>query len=414
MASDIHLSDMPIDSPDWSGAGPLADIGDALERAGDGGVIVGFPEGRETPVFWRKTQADVSVAGTDNAPFRLHFGTMRDDGGVDPVGQGHPPLLRMSGAAFPTQVQPDPGGQPFVVLNDAKNLEVRGPSFEGSGAKGFFRLQGDGNGLIFSDVHARMAGRVIETEKGTRLRGVEIRDSSAYGLIRGFARFHDLSDAVFSGLDLDAGGVDGGGTRVCQIISIIKGTNLLFDRVHLRRAVNLINAEERGSTYIQGDGIVLEENTARARFIGCHARDMGDAGFDMKCDGIHFEGCSMRRCKYGVRVWRDNPENRLVMCTITDPAPRPRNAAACVWLGGQVTLEGCQLSTVPDSAAIRFGKGHETDTRVATMIGGSISTKAGGDVLAGEPGRLILDGVDLDGERISGTLEWTGRELIRR
>ncbi|MBV7410311.1 hypothetical protein [Maritimibacter sp. DP1N21-5] len=242
--------------------------------------------------------------------------------------------------------------------------------------------------------------------------GLEITRSSGYGLIRGFARFHDLSDALFADLDLDAAEIDGGGTRVCQIISIVAGQDLRFERVHLRNAVNAINAEERGSSYVQGDGVVLEEDTARATFVDCHARDFGDAGFDLKCDGVQLERCSMRRCKYGVRVWRDNPANLLDMCVISDPAPRPENAAACLWLGGQVTLRSCSLATVPEAAVIRFGEGPDTKTRVAHMIGGQIDTSRGGALLAGEAGRLILEDVVLDGTRYSGTAEWTGSRLV--
>ncbi|PRY26833.1 hypothetical protein CLV78_101935 [Aliiruegeria haliotis] len=394
----------------WDDPAPLSQLATALDQASDG-VLVGFPPNRDSPWFWDDTQAEALIAGTADRRFQLVFGQRVNSNGVEPAPRGHPPLLRRRRQPFPTQTRPDPTGKPFMVLKDPTYIDVSGPVYEGSGAQGMFRLSGDGNSLGFTGLHARMAGRVLDTEPGTRLTDLTIRDSSGYGLIRGFGRFHDLSDARFERLDLDAAGIDGGGTRVCQMIAVGKGQNLVFDGVHMRRAANLLDVEERGSTYVQGDGVVLEEETSNATFIDCHARDFGDAGFDMKCDGIRFERCSVAGCKYGVRVWRDNPANELLLCHISAPHPRPQNSAACIWLGGQVTMRDCVLHTLPDSAAIRFGKGHDTETRVATMIGGSIDTSAGGALLAGEPGTLVLQNVRLNGEPVTGEAIWTGAGL---
>lgn len=399
----------------WSGAERLDRLGPSLDgqRLDPGEtILIGFPEGREAPFFWRETVARITVSGSADQPARLAFGQIGEDGDLIAPTADTPAFFRQTGAAFPVQATPDPSGQPFLVLESPQALTLTGPRFDGAGAKGFFRISGRGQGVRITDVHARMAGRVIETEEGSAIDGLEVSRASGFGLIRGFARFHRLTNARFADLDLDAGGIDGGGTRVCQLVSVIAGDGLTFERVHLRRAVNLIDATARGSTYVQGDGIVLEEETANARFTDCHARDLGDAGFDLKCDGILLTRCSMRRCKYGVRVWRNNADNLLDMCVISDPAPRPKNAAACVWVGGQVTLRHCLLATVPDAAAIRFGMGPDTEDRMARMIGGRIDLSAGGALLAGEPGRLELDNVLIDGTPTSGTATWTGDRLI--
>lgn len=299
------------------------------------------------------------------------------------------------------------------MLQNPRQLLLSGPSFEGAGAKGFLRLAGRGKGVVLTDIHARMAGRAIETERDSVFEDVEISRSSGYGLIRGFVRFHNLSNARFLDLDLDAGGIDGGGTRVCQLISILAGRDLRFERVHLRRAVNVIDAEARGSSYVQGDGIVLEEGTSDVQFTDCHARDFGDAGFDLKSTGVNLLRCSTRRCKYGVRIWRNSSDNLLDMCVLSEPTFRPENAAACLWLGGQVTLRNCALTTGEKSAVIRFGRGPDTQQRLARMFGGRIDSGKG-QLLSGEPGQLDLVDVLLDGNPVTATAQWTGSRLVRR
>lgn len=417
MATTLHLTaDGTGNGASWAQARALSDFAQALTEAGgpDGALRIGFPQEREAPWFWKGTQAEAEVAGTRGRPFQLHFGLIGGEASLAPArpGTGYT-LLRRAAQPFPLQTRPDPNGKSFMTFKGCSDLEISGPSFEGAGAKGFFRFAGRGADITVRDLHARMAGRVLETAKGTVLNDVTIENCSGYGLIRGFARFHELSNARFRNLDLDAAHMDGGGKLVCQLISVVKGTNFLFEGVHLRNAANLIDAEARGSTFVQGDGIVLEEDTSNARFVNCHARDCGDAGFDLKCDGIQLESCSMSGCKYGVRVWRNSPGNLLSGCHISMPHPRPFNAAACIWLGGQVTLADCSLTPIHDTAAIRFGKGPDTTDRVAVMIGGAIDTRMGGDLLAGEPGRLEMHNVAINGEQITGTAIWTGRELLR-
>ena len=379
--------------------------------AGDAVIIV-TPRGRETYVPWRQTLADLPLSGTVDAPVAVTFATIGPDGDLDDTPAAYA-VARHTRTEFPRQAEPDPSGQPFLVLQNPTHARISGPHFFGAGAKGFFQIGGTARDLQFTHIDARFAGRVIETTDDSNINGLTISHSRVYGAIRGFARFHHLTDAVFSDLDLDGAGVDGGGTRVCQMIAVTAGTNLRFQNVYMRRAANLINALERGSTFVQGDGVVLEEETSAALFDNCHARDMGDAGFDMKCDGITLTRCSTARCKYGVRVWRARAENRITACHFADPKPRPQNAAACIWVGGRVSIDNSILKTAPDTAAIRFGKGPDTDQRQAVMTGGAIDLTAGGAMLAGEPGQLILNEVRVNGTPTTGVMRWTGDRLIR-
>ena len=379
--------------------------------AGDAVVIV-TPRGRETYFPWRKTLADLPMSGTVDAPASIRFATIGPDGDLDEAPAGYA-VARHTRTEFPRQAEPDPSGLPFLVLQSPSHARITGPHFFGAGAKGFYQIAGTARDLAFSNIDARFAGRVIETADNSNISGLLVSNSRVYGAIRGFARFHHLSDAEFSDLDLDGAGVDGGGTRVCQMIAVTAGTNLRFRNVYMRRAANLINALERGSTFVQGDGIVLEEETSASLFDNCHARDMGDAGFDMKCDGITLTRCSTARCKYGVRIWRAQAENRITACHFADPKPRPRNAAACLWVGGRVLIDNSILKTAFDTAAIRFGKGPDTDQPQAVMTGGAIDVTEGAALLAGEPGQLILNNVRLNGTPTTGVMRWTGDRLVR-
>ena len=398
-------------------AGQLDGFSSSLDAAnGPGGaVFMIFPSTRETFWAWEKTQARTSVTGAPDAPFLLAFVTSNPPLAESNFNLAPPPfpVLRHLRTDFPVRDMPDPSGLPFLVFENSAYLDVSGPFFHGAGAKGFYRIHGPAKQLRFHNIRAHMAGRVIETDDTAEIDGLSVSNCTAYGVIRGFARFHGLSNALFDTLDLDAAGVDGGGTRVCQLISVVRGTDLKFRNVHLRNGINLINAEERGSTYVQGDGVVLEEETSHASFENCHARDMGDAGFDLKCDGITLEQCSTARCKYGVRIWRARNENRLVSCHFSQPTPRPKNAAACLWVGGRASLEACHLKSAPGTSAIRFGKGPDTKERQVIMKGGDIDLSEGSTLLAGEPGQLVLDHVRLNGSLTTGIARWTGTELLR-
>lgn len=417
MARQIHLSSEAkkgASGESWAEARPLNRLTEALATAqADDELLVGFARDRENPWFWSETEAELSRSGLENRPVRLGFGFI---GGKGTVVSATPatgwPLLRRREEGWPRRTAPELQGPPFLRLNGSSYVLVSGPMAEGAPGTGLISLAGRIDSLTLRDIHLRNAGRGIETEDGAEVNRLSLTGCSAQGLGRGFARFHLLSNAVMRDLWLDAGLTDGGANRVVQLISVVAGENLRFENVTLRNAVSAIDADARGSGYVQGDGVVLEEGTRKARFFNCHAFDMGDAGFDLKCDGIEMSDCSARGCKYGVRIWRANPANRLSRMVIAAPRPRAQNAAACLWLGGMATLTDCRLSVGDESAAIRFGEGPDGPTRRITLIGGEIDTGFGGSFLAGEPGEAILQDVVLDGRRLTGRAVWDG-QMVR-
>ncbi len=257
---------------------------------------------------------------------------------------------------------------------------------------------------------------MIDTAKGSHVDGFELTDCSARGLIRGFARFRSLDNALFRDLDLDADFLDGGGGgAVCQLLSVSRGRNLRFERIRLANAVNALGgALERGSDYIQGDGIVLEEDTYDARIEDCHANDMGDGGFDLKTVGVQLIGCTATRCKLGIRIWSHHPDNLIEACQVREPVSRPGNeGGACIWLAGQVTLRDCVLEAAGNMPPFRFGKGGQEPERPAELRveGGRITKEPDTDLVKGAPGYLELVEVMLGDAVVSGRFFWTGSEL---
>lgn len=65
-------------------------------------------------------------------------------------------------------------------------------------------------------------------------------------------------------------------------------------------------AAERGCTYLQSDGLVLEQGTSNVQIPGLSSANLGGGGFDLKSDGVQLAGCSATGGKYGVRIWRQN------------------------------------------------------------------------------------------------------------
>lgn len=396
----------------WAQPLPLDALGDALAEARPGDdVLVGFARDRENPWFWHGTQARLSGSGLPDRPLRLSFGFRGDDGVVvapDPATGWA--LLRRTEAPWPSRTKPDLAGSPLLILDGASQISLSGPLASGAPGTGLIALSGAIDGLTIRDLHLRHGGRAIDSAEGSRLTGLHLEGCSGLGLGRGFARFHSLSHSLLRNLVLDAALTDGGETRVVQLIWVGAGEDLRFEHLRLRNAVSARGAMARGSGYVQGDGVVLEADTRNARFFNCHAEEMGDAGFDLKCDGVEMSDCSTRNCKYGVRIWRGGAENRLSRLSLSAPRARAENAGACLWMGGRAVLSDCLLRGGPDSAVIRFGKGLDGLTPGLRMTGGAVET-AGGSFLAGDPGEVILREVRVDGRRITGRALWDGREI---
>lgn len=407
------------DGSDWANAASFGTLTAMVAQAPPGqSVLLGFPDNRG-PLTWAGTQIRWNRGGEAEAPLRLEFGLVGPGAGFRrPDVPGAQPLLRMAGRDTGADGRPDTGGRPFVVFGpQSAHLQVSGPVYLKSGGGGFFNIDAGGpvRNLSFSGIHARRAGRVIETERGTVIEQLLVEQCSALGLIRGFARFFDLSQAEFRDLDLDADLLDGGGGAVCQILSVVRGTDLSFTNVRLARAVNSLAAEERGSTYIQGDGIVLEEETRRVRIDNCHAEDMGDGGFDLKTNGVHMTNCTATRCKLGIRIWSHDGENLIEACRVTQPVSRPFNEGSCLWVAGSVTARDCEFHSAGDMPPIRFGPGADRDRAASLRIeGGVITHSEAAGLVDGSPGELTLENVSINGREVSGRFRWNGRRLRRR
>lgn len=402
----------------WASASMLDVLNDDLQAAQPGDeFLIGFDRDREDPVYWDNTVARLDAAGSNVEPIRVSFGYIAgDDAVASQAGRGGLPLFRQSGASMRRLLDQELRGAPFLVIGgDARNVSIVGPTFSHSSVTGFIAFQADRAATItdvhISDVHATMAGRVIETGGRVTLERLILQDCTAVGLVRGFARFQSISNSVLRNLKLDAAMVDGGGTNVCQIISVVEGSHLRFEGVEMANAINGLGALERGSTYIQGDGLVCEEKTSDIEIIDCHADNFGDGGFDLKTDGVRLIGCSARACKYGMRIWTRNPANLIDRCAITSPRQRVLNNGSCIWCAGSVMVVDSVLRASDGGQPIRFGESADRKPPVVTIVGGSIDHPANTSLTAGNPGEVILTSVRLNGTVVSGRGVWSGETL---
>lgn len=405
---------------DWANAIPFNRVTAVMaQHAPQQEVFLGITDAFPSPMPWSGQQVLLNTGGTADAPITIRIGRADGIAAIEqPTSYVDPPLFQMIGQDTAPGERPDVGGAPFLVLGqNASHLRLSGPVFDRAGGNGFYNLDADGllTDLAFSDIYSRNVGRVIETERGTSVDGLLVERCSVLGAIRGFARFHSLTQAEFRDLDLDANLMDGGGGAVCQLISIVAGQDLNFCNIRLAQAINIIGAQERGSTYIQGDGLVLEEETHGVRVDNCHAEDMGDGGFDLKSEGVHMTDCTATRCKLGIRIWSHHPDNLLERCRVTEPVTRPRNEGSCLWLGGTLTARDCEFHAEGEMSPIRFGEGNdggrEADLRIE---GGVISHTPGVSLTTGAPGTIELENVLVNGVETSGRYYWTGRRMRQR
>lgn len=421
---DRHLSFLPYglgdqDGRDWNNAAPIERIGHFAERAEPGQAFLFAVPEVNVPLQWSGQRMLWNNGGTSDAPMELHFGQLSGDGMFDqPAPDTATAQFRMVGNETGPEERPDAGGDPYMILGPrSSHMRFSGPVYDRSGGDGFFNIDADATlrDLVFSDIHARNVGRVIETEEGTIIEGLTVERCSAIGMIRGFVRFRDLSEATFRDLDLDADFIDGGGGRVCQIIKVDRGHSFEVRNVRLAKAVNALAAEERGSSYIQGDGLVFEEDTRDLRIDDCHASDMGDGGFDLKTENVHMTNCTATRCKLGIRIWSHHPDNLIEDCIVTEPVWRPRNDGSCLWVAGNLTARNCTLASVDDMSPIRFGNGPDgTPDATLKIEGGTITHTEGVDLVVGSAGTIELENVEINGVEVSGRFTWNGRRLRAR
>jgi hypothetical protein len=390
----------------WTDAKALVDLGADLGAAKPADLfLLGFDRDREDPVFWSQTALRLTSAATRAHRIGLKVGYIGHNEDVQPIG-AHPTniFFQNTRTSLYRKAAPDYAGDPYLILSSgADYTDISGFVLRGAPNSGFIRFDGGASDRPLSDaairgVHASYAGRVIETQRGTRLSGITIEDCSVFAAARGFARFRSIENSSLRDLDLNGGGIDGGGENVCQLLAFEAGTNVACENIVMRNAVNMIGAGEgRRSAYVQGDGIVCERATSDFKFQNCHAEAMGDGGFDLKTTNFSIADCSAVRCKFGIRVWSSG--NNIIRRTrIASPISTGTTRGACLWVAGQVDLIDCDLQAGPGTPIFYLGQGGEGMPRVR-MFGGRICSDQAVSLVAGSGGGTVeLYDVSLNGE----------------
>lgn len=399
----------------WADAKAIASLQEdvRLGLAGDE-FLLGFDRNREDPVFWSETGLTIDRSGSDTAPLTIKAGYIGHPDDVQPVeSASRERFFRRSGYAAKTPASPGITGDPFIVLdNNASFVQLSGFACFGAPAAGFIRIGQSQAVLRHTDIGIRnlnvtRAGRAVETSPNATVERLLIEDCTGSELVRGFARFRSVSDSVFRNLFLDAGNFDGGGVNVGQLIHVEAGRNLLFENIWLRTAVNGLDAQERGSSsYVQGDGIVSEEQTQDFVFRNCHAFGMGDGGFDLKTVNVLFEDGSAHACKKGLRIW-SRGENLIRRSRITGPRKTGGDRGSCIWCGGKVDLLDTSLQAGSGAAIFAFGES-TSQLPLIRMFGGEIRMDGDAALAVEQPGILELHEVVVNGTVRTETINSPG------
>jgi hypothetical protein len=371
------------DGRDWRNAMPIGALGKVLGRARPGaGYLIGFdPAGAPIPLD--QGQIVIKVSGEPERPVFVQAGAIAGEHGLA-AAEGAAPLFK-SAKAWSVESFGGRGSSFFAIVNGASHLRLSGFRIDGTPADGFFKFRAK-QATTFTDIaisglEARHVGRVIETERGAMIRDLLVSDCRAVGVVRGFARFRDLTNATFRNLDLDADNLDGGGRNVCQLISVVSGENLLFENIALRNARNEPPPPKQGKKpgYVQGDGIVCERKTRNVTIRNCHASNMGDGGFDLKTTNVTMEDCTTDSCKFGARIWAAG-SNVIRRCDFRNPVSRNDTMGACVQAGGTLEIVDTRMQAGPGTVAVSLSNKKGQTPPLVVMRGGSIETAGDGAV----------------------------------
>ncbi len=379
----------------WSSARAFAALRQDLEAARPGDAyLIGFDGQRENPIFLSGAPLTLGRSGETRRPIRIEAGIIGSDGGLrtPPRGSGRHFFVTPGGidSDLPARIR----------LVGASNVVLDGFAVAGASADGVVKFAGEGDhvSIHFSDWTAADCGRVIESGRDARVRGLLVERCAASRLMRGFARFRDIRDGVFRDLDLDAAHVDGGEHRPCQLIAIAAGQNLSFERVHLANAVN------PRSGYVQGDGLVCERAVRDVTIRQCSATGMGDGGFDLKASGVTMEQCVTERCKNGLRIW-SGEGNIIRRCSFRSPRRYGGQGGACVEAHGAAELVDCDFDAGEGASVFRLSY----DQARLRIHGGRIRTRAGAPLVVGNRSAVVeLEDVNLNGELRSGRFQSRG------
>jgi hypothetical protein len=371
------------DGRDWQNAMPIGALSKVLGRARPGsGYLIGF-DPASGPVALDKGQIAIKASGDEKHPVFVQAGQIAGKHEIA-AARGDLPFFK-SAQPWSIQTVRRRGSSFFAISNGASHLHLSGFHIDGTPADGFFKFRAKQattfTDIVISGIEARNVGRVIETERGAMLRNLLVSDCRAVGIVRGFARFRDLTDATFRNLELDAANMDGGGKNVCQLIALASGENVLFENITLRNALNEPPPPKQGKEpgYVQGDGIVCERKTSNITVRNCHARNMGDGGFDLKSTNVTMEDCTTDSCKFGARIWATG-DNVIRRCDFRNPVSRNDTMGACIQTGGTLEILDTKLQAGPGTVAVSLSHKKDQKPPLAVMRGGSIETSGDGAV----------------------------------
>ncbi|MES1199329.1 MAG: glycosyl hydrolase family 28-related protein, partial [Pseudomonadota bacterium] len=276
----------------WRDSRPFAQLAADLRSARPGDrFAIGFPGISENPVDWTGASIAIDASGAPGRPIRIEAGVGAGDNQVRAARGGAGPRFFTAPNAMSASI-----GAPLRI-NAASYVELAGLRVDGASADGVVKFgPGLASNVALRGFSARNVGRVIETDRNAVLRNLTVEDCDAFGLSRGFARFWRLEQSTLRNLTLDANRVDLGGSNVTQLIAVTAGSDVRFENIVLKNAVN-------SRAYVQGDGLVCERGTRNFTVRNCRAEGMGDGGFDLKTMDVRLEDCSASGCKYGLRIW---------------------------------------------------------------------------------------------------------------
>jgi hypothetical protein len=238
------------------------------------------------------------------------------------------------------------------------------------------------------------------------LENLTVSDCRVVGIVRGFARFHNISESTLRDLNLDAAKMDGGRKNVCQLIAVAAGDNLVFENLTLSNAFNQPPPPKEGKKlgYVQGDGIVCERKTNNVTIRNCRATGMGDGGFDLKTTNVTMEDCSTDSCKFGARIWAEG-NNVIRRCDFRNPVSRNDTQGACIQAGGTLEIVDTKLQAGPGTVAIALSQKKNGKPPMVVMRGGSIDLEGSGAIAhANANGVLELEDVLVNGVKTTRRL----------
>jgi len=377
----------------------------ALGEPGSG-FLIGFDPNDDAPIAVRETEVRIRSSGSPTGLIQVRAGLINADGGLQAPSSDYSSTFFKSARAWSVEDFAKNVGIPcyMAIEGGASYLYLAGFRVDGTTGDGFikFRASKDNpatfTNIRVSEIDARNVGRVIETDKNATLTDLIVEDCKAHGIVRGFARFHKISNSVLRNLELDSAGMDGGRRDICQLIAVTAGDNLTFENVTLKNALNAQIKSDGKQGYVQGDGIVCERGTSNIIIRNCHGSGMGDGAFDLKTTNATIEDSTSDSCKFGARIWSESG-NVIRRCEFRNPMTRGKNRGACIQVAGTVEVIDSKLQAGAGQAAFNLIKLKKGNLPVVRMVGGSIQLDGDAKLARSiQGGTLDLQNVAVNGE----------------